>query len=53
MAWAVGDLDYAGWASIRYERDDAGVTWNYPFTIKRTNWYCVDRKRAGDPAYKG
>ena len=53
VSWFAGDLSWAGWATIWYERDDGGVTWNYAFKIKRTNWYCLDRKRQRDPAYKG
>jgi hypothetical protein len=54
VSWAIGDLDYVGWATIWFENDDDGdVTWNYAFRIKRTNYYCKDRKRADDPACDG
>jgi hypothetical protein len=54
VSWGLGDLGYFGWATIWNERDDSGdATWNYAFRIKRTNWYCWDRKRQGDSAYKG
>ena len=54
VSWFAGDVGWSGWATIWYERDDSGDPWwNYAFRIKQTNWYCVDRKRHGDPAYRG
>jgi hypothetical protein len=53
VTWFIGDISYSGWATIWYEHDDDGdLTWNYAYRIKRTNGYCVARKRAGDGAYK-
>jgi hypothetical protein len=53
VSWGVGDVGYRGWATIWLANDRHGdVSWDYAFRIKRTNGYCVVRKRSGDPAYK-
>jgi hypothetical protein len=53
VSWFAGDVGWSGWTTIWYERDENDdVSWNYAFRIKQTNWYCVDRKRHGDPAYR-
>jgi hypothetical protein len=54
VSWASGDIGYRGSVTIWYDNDDNGdVSWNYALKIKRTNYYCVVRKRAGDRAYVG
>jgi hypothetical protein len=53
VSWGIGDLGYRGWVMIWFANDqDGDVSWHYAFRIKRTNGYCVVRKRAGDPGYK-
>jgi hypothetical protein len=54
VSWGIGDLGYRGWVTIWYANDNGGdVRWEYALRIKRTNGYCVVRKRARDPAYEG
>ena len=54
VSWSLGDVGWDGWVSVWYANDESGdVSWWYSLRIKRTNWYCVDRKRQGDPAYRG
>lgn len=53
VSWGVGDLSYRGWVTIWYANDQDGEFRRaYAFRIRRTNGYCLIRKRAGDPAYK-
>jgi hypothetical protein len=53
VSWGIGDLGYRGWVTIWYANSTSGdVSWKYAFRIKRTNGYCVVRKRAGDPDYR-
>lgn len=41
VRWHVGDLSYAGPVTIWLTREGEDVLWNYAYTIKRTNHYCV------------
>ena len=43
VSWVIGDLGYRGWAAIWLTRDGDEFFWNYAYTIKRTNYYCVNR----------
>jgi hypothetical protein len=53
VSWSIGDVGWRGGVTIWYRNDSNGdVSWLYALTIKRTNEYCVVRKRAGDPAYR-
>jgi hypothetical protein len=41
VSWVVGDVSFAGKATIWLTREDGEPFWNYAYTIKRTNEYCA------------
>jgi hypothetical protein len=43
VSWVVGDLSFKGKIWIWFSRDGERIAWNYGYTIKRTNHYCLDQ----------
>jgi hypothetical protein len=41
VSWVVGDVSFAGKATIWLTRENGEPFWNYAYTIKRTNEYCM------------
>jgi hypothetical protein len=54
VGWSVGDLGYRGTVTVWLDRaSDGAPVSRYAYRISMTNYYCVNRKAAGDPAYRG
>ena len=54
VSWVIGDVSFRGSVTVWNARgSDGSGTEEGSFRIRRTNEYCVDRKRQRDRAYRG
>ncbi len=41
MSWVIGDVGFKGSATIWLARKRGDVWWNYAYTVKQTDYYCL------------